>query len=580
MNLAKTRLGLAVWLILAIVTSCFYGLDLAYANDTAFGHPAFETIYNRVDSPAVNTGSRPYIWDKPLSVKTERWDSATDKQRTVQYFSKGKMELNQIAGAPPTVTFSRLAHDLATGAKMVSDDRLQAYDPSILPVYGDLNPRTNPAPRYADFTRDVFGSVLPNRVGRDITTIIRSGRRFAERSTRLEPKVQNAYYEVRSGRNIAEPFWTFFNATGKIRTVTGAVTDGLLFNWQEVVGYPLSDPYWMFYLQDGKTTEAIVQLFEKRVLLYIPSAPDETKIQFNDVGAHYLSWAYDPYPGVGNQDTSVPESINGKVVPSFGGITSIFRIHGTGFASEELVNFSVTRPDKSVISGRFYFVRADKNGKIGGFFFGDEFVSFSTPDPKGIYTFTFTGTKSKNVATLYYRLIELPPETPTKPFTIPTEPVPPSINALVEPNSGGTTTNFIALFNNIFIKNLFTPEGRQNYSTWVTDPDGAVYNEDLLNAFLDETPFGIVLSLLAPPTPGLWAITLQIRSDPSKISIIYLRVTDEPAEFTVNLAFAFNRFGSVSKVDPRVLDKLPFLKSYEEVSNEQTETPEETQSAK
>jgi hypothetical protein len=560
MNLANLRLGLAVWLVLALLTSCLQGWDEVVAADSAFGHPAFETIYNRVDGAAVRGVTRPLIWgETPLSVKTERWDNAPTKTRTVQYFAKGKMELNEVAGGTPVVTFGRMAFDLATGAKMVGESRLQAYDPSILPVYGDLNPLTNPAPRYADFTRDVFGVITTNAVGREIITVIRNGRRFTQRNPRAEPKVRNAYYEIRSGHNIAEPFWTFFNATGQVATPSGSLEESQLFSWQEVVGYPLSEPYWMNYLQNGNTTEALVQLFEKRVMVFIPNAPDGATVQFNDVGAHYLSWAYDPYPGVGNQDTSVPESTNGKTVPTYGGLNTIFRLFSSGYKAGERVNYNVVQPDGSVVSGRFLYTTADANGNTGFLFYGLDFTPF-TGSYTGVYQINLTGLVSKKTATIYFRVLDLPPETPTKPYTVPSDPVPPSINAQVEPNSGSISTLFVALLNGIYDKDFLTPEGRTNCSLWYTDPDGVVYPSSCFATLgVDDSPFGTIIGIGSPPAPGLWAVTIQIRSNPNKKAIIYLRVTDEPYELDFNFAFNFNRSGTSTRAGTGVFSNVPFV---------------------
>jgi hypothetical protein len=559
MNLAKTRLGLAVWLILALLTTTFYSPFTANAAPQ-FAAPAFENIYNRLDGEAVRDASRPYFWgEDSLAIKTERWDTAPDQQRLVQFFPKGKMELNAIPGGAPIVTFGRLAHDLATGAYMVSDDRLQAYEPSRRPVHGD-NSLTNPAPRYTDFANDVFSTVATPSVGGVITRAIRSGRQLGLRSPTAQPVVRNAYYEIRTGHNIAEPFWAFFNAKGNVGNANGQVSDALMFSWEELVGYPLSDPYWMNFTQDGKTTEALVQLFERRVMLFIPSAPDGLKVQFNEVGRHYVSWAYDPYPGIGNQPTDAPTGKNGKVEPQYGGENTIFRLVSTGFKPGEVVNFQVIQPDGKAYNTRpFRLGRADQLGQAGTFFYGYYFTSFTNPLP-GIYQMNLVGVESGKTAEVYYRLIDLPPETPTKPYTIPSEPVPPSINAVIEPNSGGVTTDFIAVLEGLYFKDFTTPEGRNNLAIWVTDPDGVVYSEFALSdlAGIQESPFGAVLLIGAPPAPGVWAVTFQVINNPNKKAIVYLRVTDEPYEISVNLAFAFNRVGSTFK-GTGLFKKLPFV---------------------
>ena len=42
----------------------------------------------------------------------------------------------------------------------------------------------------------------------------------------------------------------------------------------------------------GKQEDVLIQLFERRVLTYVPSFAPEWQVQMGNIGAHYYDWRY------------------------------------------------------------------------------------------------------------------------------------------------------------------------------------------------------------------------------------------------------------------------------------------------
>ena len=55
-----------------------------------------------------------------------------------------------------------------------------------------------------------------------------------------------------------------------------------LFDWLYVLGHPLSYPYWVKAEVGGIERDVLVQLYERRVLTYMPSNPDGWKVEMGN----------------------------------------------------------------------------------------------------------------------------------------------------------------------------------------------------------------------------------------------------------------------------------------------------------
>jgi hypothetical protein len=62
------------------------------------------------------------------------------------------------------------------------------------------------------------------------------------------------------------------------------------------VGRPISEPYWVQVKLNKQDTSVLVQVFERRVLTYVPDNPEGWKVEMGNVGKHYLRWRYTDPP--------------------------------------------------------------------------------------------------------------------------------------------------------------------------------------------------------------------------------------------------------------------------------------------
>ena len=215
----------------------------------------------------------------PNSPFSESYNGAT---RLVQYFDKGRMEINDPNANRNNlffVTSGLLVKELVTGQRQDGDNSFMTFPmgSATIPVAGDpANPNdkaaNNAAPTYASF-KD-----LPNaQVAKDGTLINASLNLTGTVSTITPPasvKIVASAYDKTTQHNLADVFVTFQNQNGQVYTNaqngTGAVYYG---NPLFVFGHPITEPYWITTNVAGKPTQVLVQLFERRVLTYTPSNP-------------------------------------------------------------------------------------------------------------------------------------------------------------------------------------------------------------------------------------------------------------------------------------------------------------------
>src|SRR6476659_3146373 len=117
------------------------------------GNPSFQRVWNRQDLPiALHLTGRSWTWGpEPISdVLREQFAEGIEGKRTVQYFDKSRMEINDSTADPNAtwyVTNGLLPIELITGKLQIGynqfEDRPAAAiaaigDPGQFPTYGDL----------------------------------------------------------------------------------------------------------------------------------------------------------------------------------------------------------------------------------------------------------------------------------------------------------------------------------------------------------------------------------------------------------------------------------------------------------
>ncbi len=292
---------LVVLLILALLApSSQAAAMLPRAAEPGFVTPGFGTLWARTDRPvAQGTIARSWVWGPgPGPARTEPYKEAPGGLRTVQYFDKARMEVNPAAtpGGPWDVTTGLLVVELVSGRVGTGDHDTLQQAPAEIPVAGDPDPpgAGDPlSPVYRSFAAVASLPGGPARKAADRTgalvtdTINRAG----AISAGPQADVRYQTYVPETGHNIPDVFWRYMNTTGPV--LDGEkVTQAPLFDWVYVLGYPIAEPYWAVVRVAGKPQRVLIQLYQRRVLTYLPTSDPAWQVQMGNVGAHYYRWRY------------------------------------------------------------------------------------------------------------------------------------------------------------------------------------------------------------------------------------------------------------------------------------------------
>ena len=100
------------------------------------------------------------------------------------------------------------------------------------------------------------------------------------------------HYEAATGHNIPDVFWHFMTPSGPVTRAarcSSGLVDPLVY---PTLGYPITEPYWVRCRVAGRTTGALVQAFQRRVLTYTPDNAPAWQVEMGNVGRHYYDWRY------------------------------------------------------------------------------------------------------------------------------------------------------------------------------------------------------------------------------------------------------------------------------------------------
>ncbi|HEX7104186.1 MAG TPA: hypothetical protein VF201_16190 [Nitrolancea sp.] len=300
---AALRRGLSALLLALTLGTAVSGVVSAAPD---FADDAFASVWTRTDAPVLSTSvARSWFWGPQANSGPlyERYLDAPDQERLVQYFDKGRMEINDPAGDrtnPWFVTSGLLDRELISGRIQIGDDRyLNAGAGAAIPVAGDPD---NTFPTYADL-QQLVDQGQPDRNGQSATTVFQrtgmttrpeatgdSGATFARYVTYTGPN------GTAVGYNIPAAFWTFMNQSGLIQSGDSTDTANPLFDWLFVLGYPIADPVWVQVKLQGAEQWVLVQPFERRLLTYTPSNPTGWQVEMGNIGQHYQAWRYESTP--------------------------------------------------------------------------------------------------------------------------------------------------------------------------------------------------------------------------------------------------------------------------------------------
>lgn len=262
------------------------------------GGDALEIVWNRLDLP-VRAGEvdRTWLWGPaPITEALEEpYVDAPGGVRTVQYFDKSRMEINDPdadANANWYVTTGLLVVEMVYGHYQVGDNEVDdsptPADRPILDVVGD-----EVVPTYAEIQSTGLDIAEPIPEGNSITQTIVDGsvvsqEEFQEYNVVSEVIVENGSTE----HAIASVFWEFMTSEGVIWQDGDFLTDVLFVEPYFAIGYPITEAYWVTADVDGAETDILWQCFERRCLTYTPSNEPGWEVEASNVGVHYYEWRY------------------------------------------------------------------------------------------------------------------------------------------------------------------------------------------------------------------------------------------------------------------------------------------------
>lgn len=254
-------------------------------DDQGFANQAFRILWSLSDADVADgTVTRSWMWGSavPSGARLEPYAEANGGERLVEYFDKGRMEINNQSANPTDpwyVTSGLLTAELVTGRVQVGHEAFEELEPAQIPVAGDLE-RVDPlTPHYADFAGERLARVS-DRTGERVVTQFQRG--LSDEQIKPPVNVRIAAYDDVSGHNIADVFVTYFETTLKDMEL-----DSLF-----VMGHPISEPYWISVRFGGTTQLVLVQLFERRALTYNPNNDAGWEVEFANIGLHYYRWRY------------------------------------------------------------------------------------------------------------------------------------------------------------------------------------------------------------------------------------------------------------------------------------------------
>lgn len=266
----------------------------------AFADTAFQSVWNRTDKLVADKAVvRSWYWGPtPGETKSEKYVEGAGGTRKVQYFDKSRMEINNPNGDKNSqfyVTNGLLTVELISGKMQVGNNQYENRYPANIPLASDHDDSN--APTYSSFFL-IANSPLGDHPALDLTgksiaqSVNKAG--IVSRATEFDKYgAKYGFYNTETKHNIADKFWDFLNMSGDVLDASGNKTTGKLSEpWFYTTGYAISEPYWANVRIAGKREDVLIQLFQRRVLTYVPSLAPEWRVQMGNIGAHYYDWRY------------------------------------------------------------------------------------------------------------------------------------------------------------------------------------------------------------------------------------------------------------------------------------------------
>lgn len=265
-----------------------------------FADPSFQRVWSRTDKLVADKSvARSWYWGPAAGeAKMEAYAEGQGGQRQVQYFDKSRMEINNPAGNkedPFYVTNGLLTVELISGLQQEGNQKYNSRHSALIPLASDRDDAN--APTYQSFkliaNNPLGDHFAVDRTGKVAIESVNKAGIVARDASKEKYGVKYAFFNNETKHNIADKFWEFLNAQGPVLNASGQSSNAKLSEpWFYTTGYAISEPYWANVKVAGKQEDVLIQLFERRVLTYLPSFAPEWRVQMGNIGAHYYDWRY------------------------------------------------------------------------------------------------------------------------------------------------------------------------------------------------------------------------------------------------------------------------------------------------
>ena len=279
--------------IAALATALLIAVQPAFAAPI-IGNPAFSRVWDRQDlAIALHLTGRSWTWGPaPISeVLREQFAEGVEGKRTVQYFDKSRMEINDPTAdqnASWYVTNGLLPIELMTGRQQNGLNLFEFRGPAKITAIGD----PDQIPTYADLLPlyQSPGAVNPGDLGKPATGFLNPGgaitgfNDYANDPATLLVRGENNH-------GVAKVFIDYMSQEGLV-SEGGNFKNGKVYDPLFVFGLPVTGAYWVKAKVGGVERPILFQVFERRVLTYNPANDPAFRVEMGNVGQHYFQWRY------------------------------------------------------------------------------------------------------------------------------------------------------------------------------------------------------------------------------------------------------------------------------------------------
>jgi len=257
--------------------------------------PTIQTVWEMTDGQLAN-GSVQRGWaygPEPIAAAYEYYPQSPTRFRKLVYYDKGRLDLlnpQSPTGSIWMVSGALLATELLSGRIQLGEDEFVTREPAEIALVGDLE---QPSPvTYATLAQ--YSSVQPTggelsyqratrdgssrnleQVGKQVTELLTPDGTILPGAI-TDQGVTIVAYEELLGHNVASPF--------------AGWAQELEIPALNLLGLPVTEPYWIETEIDSIPTLVLIQAFERRTLTYTPTNPDGWQVESGNVGLHYRLW--------------------------------------------------------------------------------------------------------------------------------------------------------------------------------------------------------------------------------------------------------------------------------------------------